>query len=206
LGDALDVQTMVAATHARHVVFRAMKLAYLSVLGASLATALITSACGEDGDTVIAVNVSSPDAVGVVAALNVTITQQGNSFMTTLTPPTETKEEGPDDAKMMVTSIQNAWYERITLDGWGERPTIVSITGADDRGNTFEDATEVEVVPNGAVAAFLELAVPPAPEMPAEPADGAGGSGGSPAAPGAGGAGGAHPAEAPAGGGAGGTG
>jgi hypothetical protein len=143
-----------------------MKRQKLSAISALLSLPLFLGACSEDGDTVVAVNITATDDVGIVSVLNVSIVQGANTQTAMLTPPLEETEITVNDAAVMVTSIQNAqWFERITLSGsWKGDDAMVSVSAVDDTGMSFTDEVTVEIVPGGAVAAFLELAVPPPPE------------------------------------------
>jgi len=142
------------------------KIVHVAIAGAVLAAATAFSGC-EQLDTTVAVNISSTDDVGVVGALNLTISQGANVFATTLTPPVQTEKivseemEGMPATTSTVYSIENDFFERITLDeSWSEEEAIVSVSASDDRGQSFADTATIEIVHNGAVAAFVELALP----------------------------------------------
>lgn len=144
------------------------------------------AACSSD-DTIVSLNVTATDRVPVVERMQVTIKQGSRSFVYDFNPPNDitTAPEG-------VSSIKNSFFERITLPGdWDEAEARISVEAFQEDGDSFApkltDDTAVTIVPDGAVAAYVELDIPAEPPPPAEGgaggegAGGAGNEGGTPA-------------------------
>ena len=111
-----------------------------------------------DGATIVALNVSSTDDVGVIGSIAVTIVQPSRApFVATVVPPLETAADGG-------MSIINRFFERLKLpDGWDRVPTTVSAQAVDSNGVALSDERTLTLEPGGAVAAFLNFALPEPP-------------------------------------------
>lgn len=121
----------------------------------SLATCVALALAGcSSGDTILALNVSSADDVGLIRELRVTVTQRGSA-------PVEVRFAPPlaeldDDAGQ---AIEPNFFHRIELpSGWREAPAEVAVTALGPAGVPPLDArAEVEIEPGEATAVFVEL-------------------------------------------------
>jgi hypothetical protein len=137
-------------------------------------------ACSSD-DTIVSLNVNASDRVPAVEHLQVTFKQGSHSYAYEFAPPTDTSGDG-------VKSIKNGFFQRITLPGdWDEADAMVSVEAFQANGAAFTpplvDETQITIVPEGTVAAYVKLDIPEPPPMGAA-GDGAGGAaseGGAPA-------------------------
>jgi hypothetical protein len=134
------------------------------------------AACSSD-DTIVSLNVTATDRVPVVERMQVTIKQGSRSFVYDFKPPNDisTAPEG-------VSSVQNSFFERITLPGdWDEAEARISVEAFQEEGDSFAppltDDTAVTIVPEGAVAAYVQLDIPAEPPPPEGGAGGEGGGG-----------------------------
>lgn len=142
----------------------------------SLAAVSGLAACS-GGDTIVSLNVSATDAVPVVDELRVTITQGSREHVARFAPPIE-KPTG-DDAPP--PSIKNSFFERITLPGdWEKAEATLEVVASDEDGDAFVpalgDETTITIRPEGVVAAYVTLDIPPPSEGGAGGDDGAGGA------------------------------
>ena len=160
---------------------RSVKVTSL-LLSAALAAAISQTPACSNGDTVLALTINStqPDAGGP-ANLRITITPMSGA------PVTEMFAPDLNDGAIIAS-----FFRRIKLNG---RTGTVNVTvdALDSAGTAYLSAmTTADLVENGAVAARVELKVPPPPEADAgTPSDGgAAGSGGGGSGGGAGGSGG----------------
>ena len=166
------------------------------LLSAALAAAIAPIPACSNGDTILALTISSNQAdVGAPASLRVTVTpKSGSPVIETFTP------ELVDGAILM------SFFRRIKLNG--RTGTVdVSVDALDALGKGYLSAmTTADLVENGAVAARVELAKPVTPQPDAgAPVDGggaggAGAEGGASGGSGSGGGGGAGAAGGAAGG------
>jgi len=127
----------------------------------SLVSVCALLACSDEA-AVVALNVTASDDVPVVAQLHVTITQGAHKFVYDFEPPTE---PGKDDAG---PSIQNSFFERITLpDDFEDEDAKVHVEALQAGSVPFipplSGETSVRIEDDGAVAAYVTLAFPPAP-------------------------------------------
>jgi hypothetical protein len=179
----------------------------------SLATVAGLAACSS-GDTIVSLNVSATDAVPVVDELRVTITQGSREHVTSFAPPIET----PTGEDPPPPSIKNNFFHRITLpESFEDADATVEVEASDENGDAFVpvlgDETTVRIRPEGVVAAYVQLDIPPPATGGSGGAGGAGAAGeagasagGTPASAGATGEAGGSAAGAPDGAGAGGAG
>jgi hypothetical protein len=143
------------------------------LLSAAFAAAILQTPACSNGDTVLALTINSNQAdVGGPANLRVTVTPMSGSPVTEMFAP-----------DLVDGAIIASFFRRINLNGrTGE--VHVTVDALDGSGSTYLSAmTTADLVEHGAVAARVELKVPPPPEADAgTPADGgaagAGGSGG----------------------------
>lgn len=140
-------------------------------------------ACSSD-DTIVSLNVAATDRVPVVERMQVTFKQGSRSYEYKFAPPKDTNEEDPE----FVPSIQNSFYQRITLPGdWDESAALVSVEAFQEGGGKFApplvDETEITLRPNGVVAAYVRLDIAEEPPPPMGGAGGQGGAGGEGGAP-----------------------
>jgi len=146
-------------------------------LAVSLVSVCALLACSGE-DAIVALNVTASDNVPVVQQLHVTITQGSRRVVHDFEPTTEA---GKGDAG---PSIQNSFFERIMLpdsfeDGGGVVHVEALQAGALPFTPPLTSETTVDIDDDGAVAAYVTLAFPPALTEP-EPGDGgAGGQAGS---------------------------
>ena len=153
-------------------------------LAVSLISVCALFACSDE-PAVVALNVTAGADVPVVDRLHVTITQGSRKFVYDFTPPIEPSlgDAGP--------SIQDSFFERITLpesfDDEQARILVEALqAGAAPFAPPLTSETSVQIEEDGAVAAYVTLAFPPA--LPPPDGDaGAGGAGGDAGAGGEGG-------------------
>jgi hypothetical protein len=123
-----------------------------------LARLAVASLCAcSSGDTILALNVSSSDDVGLVNELRVTVTQEGNApIRQTFAPPLKELEK---DAGRV---IQPQFYRRIELpESWDEAPAEVAVQAISPNGAApLSASTTTKIKPGAAVAAFVELERP----------------------------------------------
>jgi hypothetical protein len=105
------------------------------------------------GDTVLALNVVSSDAVGFIEKIEVTVTQGERAPLTrSITPPTKELEK---DAG---TVIAPRFFERITLPAsWDEATAEVRVRALSPDAPALVASTTAEIDPGDAVAAYVEL-------------------------------------------------
>ena len=152
----------------------------------SLASVCALFGCS-NADPIVALNVSAGADVPVVDQLHVTFTQGSREFVYDFTPPTEA---GMGDAG---PSIQDTFFERITLpSAFEDQDALIRVEALKAGHVPFSPAlsseTQVHIVKDGVVAAFVTLEFPTTP--PAGGDAGAGGEGGAANEGGAGGEGG----------------
>lgn len=144
----------------------------------SLAALTFVAACSSD-DTIVSLNVSATDRVPAVESLKVTFTQGSRKLVRDFEPPTD--ESSPPEGEEPVVSIKNSFFERLTLpDDWEEADAKLMVEAFQVGGEPFDpplvDETTVSILPNKAVAAYVELDIPEEPPPVSE--GGAGGAGG----------------------------
>lgn len=143
----------------------------------SLAAVVGLAACSDE-DTIVSLNVTASDAVPVIDTLRVTVTQGSKQHVAEFAPPTETPK-APEGEEAPPPSIKNSFFQRLTLPGeWSESEATVAVEALHASGAAydppFSDETEAVIQPEGVVAAYVRLDVPPEPP----PSDGgAGGEG-----------------------------
>jgi hypothetical protein len=138
----------------------------------SLVAVMGLAACSDD-DTIVSLNVTAAGTLPVIDNLHVTITQGSHEYVTDFAPPI-------DNADTATPSIKNSFFQRIKLPGdWSEAEATVAVQALQASGApytpNYSDQTVAVIQPEGVVAAYVELDVPPVPP----PSDGgAGGAGG----------------------------
>ncbi len=141
------------------------------LLSAALAAAILQTPACSNGDTVLALTINSNQAdVGAPANLRVTITPTSGSPLTEMFAP-----------DVVDGAIVASFFRRIKLNGRTGKVNV-TVDAIDSSGSAYLGAmTTADLVENGAVAARVELKVPPPPDADAgTPSDGgAAGSGGS---------------------------
>lgn len=140
----------------------------------SLVAVMGLAACSDD-DTIVSLNVTATDAVPVIDTLRVTITQGSHQYVTDFAPPIETPT-APEGQQAAPPSIRNSFFQRITLPGeWSESEATVAVEALQASGAAytpmFGDQTSAVIQPEGVVAAYVKLDVPPEPP----PSDGGAG-------------------------------
>jgi hypothetical protein len=167
------------------------------LLSAALAVAISQTPACSNGDTVLALTITStqPDAGGP-ANLRVTVTPTSGSPKTEMFAP-----------ELIDGAIIASFFRRITLNGL-TGTVSVTVDALDGSGTVYLSAmTTADLVDKGAVAARVELKAAPPPDPDAgAPADGGGGGGGGGSGGGAGGSGGSGGGSGGSGGGSGGSG
>ena len=121
----------------------------------SFATCVAFAVAGcSNGDTILALNVSSADDVGLVEELRVSVTQRGSAPVELrFAPPLK---ELDDDAGR---AIESNFFRRIELpSGWDEAPAEVAVMALGPPGVApLSASAEVEIEPGEATAVFVEL-------------------------------------------------
>lgn len=117
-----------------------------------VAAFVVQSSCSS-GDTILALNVSSADDVGLISELRITVTQRNNTpVRRTITPPLRDLEKDAGQA------IQSAFFERIRLpNGWDEGQADITIEARSPTQPPLEATGTAEIEPGETVAAFVEL-------------------------------------------------
>jgi hypothetical protein len=109
------------------------------------------------GDTILALNVSSADDVGLIRELRVTIAQEGHAPVEhSLVPPLKDVE----DAGQVISSN---FFERIKLPAsWDEAPVEISVKAVSPNAAALNASATAEIKPGAAVAAYVQLERKPA--------------------------------------------
>jgi hypothetical protein len=138
----------------------------------SLVAIMGLAACSDD-DTIVSLNVTAAGTLPVIDNLRVTVTQGSHEYVANFAPPIENQDTA-------TPSIKNSFFQRITLPGeWSEADATVGVQALQASGAPYTpnyvDQTVAVIQPEGVVAAYVKLDVPPEPP----PSDGgAGGAGG----------------------------
>jgi hypothetical protein len=105
-----------------------------------------------NGDTILALNVSSADDVGLISELRVTVAQQGHPPLEhSLVPPLKDVE----DAGQVISSN---FFERIKLPAsWDEGSVEITVEAVSPDAAALNATTTAEIKPGAAVAAYVEL-------------------------------------------------
>jgi len=137
------------------------------LLSATLAAVLSQTAACSNGDTILALTISSKQAdVGAPANLRITVTPTSGAAVTEMFAP-----------ELVDGAIVASFFRRIKLDGLTGK-VDVTVDAINASGSTYLSAmTTSELREHGAVAAQVELQVPATPDG-GTPADGGGGGAG----------------------------
>jgi hypothetical protein len=117
-----------------------------------LLAASYCASCAEE-DAVLALNVKLEDSAKTASSLAVTLTQGGQTKLTTtVNVPTE-----PTDAGMI---SKTSFYERITLAGLSDGPAMVSVEAKQGATSLGTASGNIEVELDGAYASYVTLGMP----------------------------------------------
>jgi hypothetical protein len=131
-----------------------MKPLLRAVIGSCVAVCTI-AACSSS-DTLLALNVNSTKGeIGSVSAIDVTVTQQGNSpFKTSFAPDLVATGDGGQ-------MLPDKFYRRIALpDSFDKAPADINVSATNSRGLAFSGTAKVTIQPEEAVVATVTLALP----------------------------------------------
>jgi len=151
-------------------------VAVVAVIGAVALTA-----CSDDSETILALNVQAGEADRSVDQIQVTIAEQGG-FQKTFVPPTEVTDIEDPNAPVaaggaptiQVQLLQAPFWERIKLgDSWETGKATVTVTALYQGTPTVSDTVSIKLRAEESTAVYVDLSgeEPPAPT-------GAGGAGG----------------------------